>query len=66
MTCTGKKKPKKEKINDAWKDYFKTWGQWNNQSLRGSAPGPHNGGSQCPIWTSSCNGQHANARWVMA
>ena len=26
-SCTGKKKPKMEKINDAWKDYFKTWGQ---------------------------------------
>ena len=32
----------------------------------GIAPGPHKGGLQHLIWTTSCKGQCADVRWVMA
>ena len=36
------------------------------KASRGIAPGPNKGGFQRPIWTPSCNSQHADARRVMA
>ena len=35
------------------------------KASRRIAPGIHKGGLQHPMWTAGCNGQCADARWVM-
>ena len=50
-------------LNNACKGYLKTWISEIAKASRDIAPGPHKGGSQCPIWTAICN-DHADACWV--
>ena len=36
------------------------------KATRGISSWPHKGGLQHPIWISSCKGQRADVRWVIA
>ena len=53
--------------NDVWNlGYLKFWDQWIDQSFQGHCSWTPQGGLQRSIWTPKCNGQCADAHWVLA
>ena len=68
---TGKKRPKNGKgqlTELCIEKLFKNVGLVKQPKLPGALPlsPTRGGGLQCPIRTSSCNGQRADAHWIMA